>query len=343
MENKNSNETEKPKDTQSRKWQLTINNPQEKGLTHGTINAIMRDNFKSVVYYCMADEIGQNGTYHTHLFICGRSGIRFSSLRNKFPGAHYEMCNGTAQENKEYVSKTGKWEKHEKSETRVGGTFEEHGEIPVERKGRKNNMDDVYSMIKDGYSNYQILEEMPEIMLAMDKVEMARQTIIQEQYKSSWRDLKVTYIYGESGTGKTRSVMDAFGYPNVYRVTDYYHPFDNYKGQDVVIFEEFRSSLRLSDMLNYLDGYPLELPCRYYNKFACYTNVYIISNIPLPEQYKGDRYVDTQAFFRRIHQVKKFTGSGVQAYKLEFLKDNFRVVLDGEFVPFLKGGVYRVS
>ena len=71
--------TENQKDTQSRKWQLTINNPQEKGFTHEAINAIMRDNFKSVVYYCMADEVGQNGTYHTHLFLCGRSGIRFST------------------------------------------------------------------------------------------------------------------------------------------------------------------------------------------------------------------------------------------------------------------------
>ena len=335
--------TENQKDTQSRKWQLTINNPQEKGFTHDSINAIMQDNFKSVIYYCMADEIGQNGTYHTHVFLCGRSGIRFSTLRNKFPGVHYEMCNGTAQENMEYVSKTGKWKNHEKSETRVEGTFEEHGEMPVERKGRKNNMDDVYSMVKDGLSNYQIMEQIPETMLSMDKIEMARQIIMQERYKDSWRDLDVTYIYGDSGTGKTRSVMDAFGYANVYRVTDYFHPFDNYKGQDVVIFEEFRSSLRLSDMLNYLDGYPLELPCRYYNKFACYTNVFIISNIPLAEQYKGDRYEDTQAFFRRIHHVKRFTVDGIQRYNIQFLKDNFRLVLDGEFVPFLPGGRYRVS
>ena len=83
--------TENQKDTQSRKWQLTINNPQEKGFTHEAINAIMRDYFKSVVYYCMADEVGQNGTYHTHLFLCVRYGIRFSTLRKKFPGAHYEM------------------------------------------------------------------------------------------------------------------------------------------------------------------------------------------------------------------------------------------------------------
>ena len=170
------------------------------------------------------------------------------------------MCNGTAQENMEYVSKTGKWEKDKKHETCVPDTFEEHGEMPVERKGRKSDIDDIYAMLKDGLSNYQIMEQIPESLLNLDKIEIARQTIIQEKYKDHWRNLDICYIYGATGTGKTRSVMDKYGYSNVFRVMDYSHPFDNYKGQDVVIFEEFRSSVKLSDMLNYLDGYPLELP-----------------------------------------------------------------------------------
>ena len=79
--------------------------------------------------------------------------------------------------------------------------------------------------------------------------------------------------------------MEKYGYQNVYRVTDYDHPFDSYKGQDVIVFEEFRSSLKIQDMLNYLDGYPCELPCRYNNKLACFTKVYIITNISFNQQY----------------------------------------------------------
>ncbi len=321
------------KDTQSRKWQLTINNPAEKGFTHAKLNELVAG-MKSVIYYCMADEIGENGTYHTHLFLCGRGGIRFSTLKKNFDGAHFEMCKGTAQENMEYVSKTGKWEKHKKHETCVPDTFEEHGEMPVERKGRRSDMDDIYSMIKEGMSNYDIMEQMPECMLNLDKIEMARQTIVQETYKNTWRDLDVCYIYGNTGTGKTRSVMEKYGYSSVFRVTDYNHPFDNYKGQDVVIFEEFRSSIRLSDMLNYLDGYPLELPCRYANKYACYTKVFLISNIPLADQYKDDRYENTNAFYRRIKSVKHYTEKGIQNMTIQFIKDGFRLLLDGEIVPF---------
>lgn len=326
---------EKTKDTQSRKWQLTINNPVDKGYTHPRLHDILSA-MKSVIYYCMADEIGENGTYHTHLFICGRGGIRFSTLRKNFEGAHFEMCKGTAQENMEYVSKTGKWEKDRKRETCVPDTFEEHGEMPVERKGRRDDMDDLYSMIKDGLSNYEILEQMPETLLNLDKVEMARQTVVQEAYKDKWRDLEVCYIYGQTGTGKTRSIMEKYGYSNVFRVTDYNHPFDNYKGQDVVIFEEFRSSIRLSDMLNYLDGYPLELPCRYANKYACYTKVFLISNIALGDQYSGDKYENTQAFYRRIGSVRHHTDKGIQKMRIQFIEDGFRLLLDGEVMPFEK-------
>ena len=53
--------------TQSRKWLLTINNPQDHGMSH---NEIIDCAQKFNPYYmCLADEIGEEGTYHTHLFL----------------------------------------------------------------------------------------------------------------------------------------------------------------------------------------------------------------------------------------------------------------------------------
>jgi hypothetical protein len=102
--------------------------------------------------------------------------------------------------------------------------------------------------------------------------------------------------------------MDGFGYSNVHRITDYDHPWDSYRQQDVVIFEEFRSSLKIQDMLNYLDGYPLELPCRYVNKIACYTKVFLLTNIPFEEQYQQvqkEQRSTWAAFKRRVHHVQQ--------------------------------------
>ena len=83
------------KDTASRKWQLTFNNPEEHGWTHDKIREVLRS-FKTMAYWCMADEIGaEEKTPHTHLFInLSPSNCRFSTLKNKFPGALIESGYG---------------------------------------------------------------------------------------------------------------------------------------------------------------------------------------------------------------------------------------------------------
>lgn len=327
------------KDTQSRKWLLTINNPVEKGFTHEHIKELLAD-MKSVVYWCMADEVGgHTNTYHTHLFICSRSGIRFSTIDKRFKGGNYQMCKGTAQQNMEYVSKTGKHEKTDKHETRVEGTFEEWGDMPIERQGSRADVADLYDMVRQGLSDYQILEEMPEAMLKLDHIDRTRQIIHQDRFKDTFRELKVVYIFGEGGLGKTRHVMEKYGYSNVYRITDYSHPFDNYRGQDVVFFDEFRSEIPLSLMLQYLDGYPLELPCRYNNKWACYTKVYIASNYHISEQYSNIRkehYGSWLALIRRIHEVRQYRLDGVHVHDINMVHDGWHLNFKG-IVPFDRG------
>ena len=296
-------------DSRSRKWLITINNPLEHGFTHERIREELSE-LKSLVYWCLCDEIGENETYHSHLYVAFSNAVRFSTLKNKFPIAHFDFVQGTSQQNRDYIRKEGKWAKDKKKETNHQETFEEYGEMPIERQGARNDLADLYDQIKSGKTNAEIIQSNPEFLFNIDKIERARQTIREDKYKNTFRDLEVTYIFGLTGTGKTRSVMEQYGYENVFRITDYDHPFDSYKGQDVIIFEEFRSSLKIHDMLNYLDGYPLELPCRYANKIACYTKVYIITNIDLEEQYTSvqhDRNKTWQAFLRRIKTVKIYS------------------------------------
>lgn len=123
----------------------------------------------------------------------------------------------------------------------------------------------------------------------------------------------MTYLFGPTETGKTRSVMEKHGYSSVYRVTDPAHPYDRYASESVICFEEFRSSLPIGDMLNYLDGYPLNLPARYAPRVACYETVYIISNIDLRAQYPNIQEFEPatwKAFLRRIHNVIEYRAYG---------------------------------
>lgn len=301
------------KNSQSRKWLLTINNPIEKGYTHDNIKYLLESSIDSTVYWCMSDETGENGTFHTHLYIVYCSPRRFSTMKKNFEGAHFDIARGTSQENRDYVFKEGKWLNDVKGETNHRDSHEEYGELPQERQGKRTDLDMLYDMIKNGMSNYEILEENPRYMLQIDKIDRARKTYVEEQYRDKWRDVEVTYIWGVTGAGKTRGVKEEYGYRNVYTVTDYTHPFDGYSGQDVLLFEEFRSSLKISDMLQYLDGYPIELPCRYSNKIACFTKVFICTNIDLRNQYRDiqtDCAETWNAFLRRIRYVKTYTDVG---------------------------------
>ena len=79
-------------------------------------------------------------------------------------------------------------------------------------------------------SDFQILEQGSDYMLNLEQISRTRQIIIQEKYKQAFRHLDITYIWGETGTGKTRGVMEGHGYLNVFRITDYQHPFDNHAG-----------------------------------------------------------------------------------------------------------------
>lgn len=90
---------------QARKWLMVINNPAEAGLDHAAITEIVLKFHPT--YFCMADEIATTGTFHTHIFFCTRSPVRFSTIKKRFPTAHIERAYGTPRENKEYISKTG--------------------------------------------------------------------------------------------------------------------------------------------------------------------------------------------------------------------------------------------
>lgn len=289
----------------------------------------------------MADE--QGSLFHTHIFVVFSSRVRFSMIKRYFPEAHIEKCRGTISDNVAYVKKAGKWEHDLKHGTKVEGSFEEFGTQPPDSKGKRHDMSELYQMVLDNMTNAEILAVNQDYILQIDKIDKIRTTVLTERFKDTVRlDLEVVYISGYTGTGKTRSVLEKHGYVNVYRVTDYLHPFDGYNCQAVLAFDEFRSSLRLKEMLLYCDIYPIELPSRYSNKFACYNRVYIISNWCLERQYPEAQREDKeswQAFLRRIHKVITYDDKGkatvyssVQSYFNR--ESDFIQVKDTETVPF---------
>lgn len=294
-------------------YQLTINNPVDHGFTHEEIKSKLINNFTTLKYFCMADEKGTCD--HTHIYVVFTSRVRLSKVKKSFPCAHIEVAHGTAQQNVDYITKRGKWKDSEKAETQIPGTYEEWGTFP-NQAGVRPEWEALYKMIDDGMSPAEIIQYNNDYLPSIDLIAKVRQMLIIEKNKAVRLSMHTVYIWGATGTGKTRGICEKHG-SDLYRVTDYAHPFDGYNYAPVIAFDEFHGQLPLPAMLDYLDIYPAELPSRYSNKFICYNLAYIVSNLPLEAIYEGYRTSGKsgdlnayKAWLRRIHEVWYYAEDG---------------------------------
>ena len=182
-----------PRKPSGRKFQLTINNPLDHGFDHSRIKSILFD-FPGCVYWGMCDEVGEQGTPHTHVYVVFKNSVMFDTLHKKFYGVHIEPANGNHKHNRDYIRKEGKWADDAKHETNLPDTFEEWGELPPDRTRGESQAEQIMDMVSSGKSNAEILEACPAAYSKLNYIEQARQTLLEERYKNEWRDLSVTYI-----------------------------------------------------------------------------------------------------------------------------------------------------
>ena len=310
---------------QGRKWTLVINNPLDWGFDHDKICEMLKKFFPD--YFCLSDETAKTGTPHTHIFIYSKSPIRFSTLKGRFPTAHIEKAYGSVKENREYILKEGKWAESDKADTIIKGSFLEFGTAPDEQQEKSPQMSNLLNEIKIGKSTLEIIMENPNLAFRSKDIDMLRQTIKANKFSVENRDVSVNYVYGATNTGKTRMIYETHDAREINRITHYGQNgkgviFDEYNYGSVLVFEEFHSQIPINEMLNYLDIYPLFLPARYNNKVACYTQVYITSNIGLFEQYPVEQQKEPEtwnAFWRRINKIIEFTDNGIAVERNDLL------------------------
>lgn len=275
----------------SRDWLMTI--PAE------NVGVDDMQRFLTAIRACGAvyqRERGESTGYeHWQVFVQFPSPKRFVTLKNQckrfgMDQAHLEPRRGTVAQAVEYCSK----EKTRVGETRTFGEISQRDE-----QGRRSDLQHLREMILSGMTVEEVLMA-DEVGAAARYVGYLRELAAARDLARarSWRDMDVWYIYGKPGVGKSRFALKRF--PDSYRVTDYSHPFDGYRGQGTLILDEFDGQIELPLLLNILDGYPLELPCRYANKQALFTTVIMISNEPLGAYYLNHAPDRLEALYRRI-------------------------------------------
>lgn len=124
-----------------------------------------------------------------------------------------------------------------------------------------------------------------------------QQAIVDSRYEEKMKQFplnfnhfrRVFYIYGASGLGKNRLVNEvSFELKKTMAVLSDYRKdlFFRYNNDEIIVFDEFRSQLELSEFLIYTDKYiNVDLPARYYNRKAVYDYVFILSPFSPESQY----------------------------------------------------------
>jgi hypothetical protein len=124
------------------------------------------------------------------------------------------------------------------------------------------------------------------------------------RFSKTLRDVRVHYIFGKTGSGKTSYVYDHFGFDRVYAAdSNGRDPFSFYNFESVLVLDEFRSSFPFNQTLRMLDRFPYQIDRRYANRWAAWTDVYMLTTLPLAAQYPNVQGSEREQLYRRISDV----------------------------------------
>lgn len=295
-------------------WCWTINANAEEALKWDTATgellsppplAIELGNAKYVQY--QVERAPTTGQVHLQGFVTFRAPISMQKVKDYLGNntAHIEPMMGTVQDSIVYCSK---------SATKISGPYS-LGTAP-QGQGHRSDLEGPAAAIKAGASKRKVAEDFPVQVIKFARgMDALRHTL---DHCPRWRDLHVTWVWGPTGSGKTRLCMDSVAEPtDIHIVHSDGLWWDGYDGQDSILFDDFYGQIKCAQMLRYLDGHPLQLPVKGGFVYAKYTKVWITSNVHYSDLWKRDggaigQFAGPQskipdevraAFERRIHEV----------------------------------------
>lgn len=263
------------------------------------------DNHTGAVLLCESAE----GLEHLHcVFESSKTFRPLSVLKRLYPKIHIEPTKGSKKDVEDYINKVGKFE--EKGEKIIAKS--QVGEIKGCQGKRSDliSLYDVRDMIFAGRTPESIYKEFPQALKSKTSVEELFY-LYRKETTSPERDVKVHWLFGGTGCGKSYTYIelcDKEGEENIYRVSDYDHPFDGYQGEPILILDEFRGRISYSYLLTLIDKYRSQVSARYSNKMTLWTEVYITSPFLPMELYskvaeRNDDIDKLEQLVRRIDNI----------------------------------------
>lgn len=219
------------------------------------------------LYMVVGKEVGESGTPHLQGYVEFQNGKRLSSLKKINNRIHWEARMGTQTEAINYCMK-------EKN-------FEEFG--TKKNQGKRNDLNALKDEIMAGKRVDTIAEEEPVVYhqygRALEKLE---DIALRKQFRTEMT--KGYWYWGETGVGKSHKAFENFSPETHYLWPNDKGWWDGYRGQEVVIFNDFRGEVTYNALLQLVDKWPYQVPRRGREPMPFVSKTVIITSSLPPEQ-----------------------------------------------------------
>lgn len=231
--------------TKKRNFAFTYNN-----YTEENVESLKKYfNEKKVKYFIFGREVGEKGTPHLQGFISLKNATSLNSLvkqchKINCKKIYIKFAIAAAIRNFLYCSKDE--------------NFYECGERPIQ--GKRNDLNKLAEDLKEKKTTVkQILLDKPMMFHQYGRTLTALEDTINNREKRNFKT-NCTWLFGKTGTGKTKRVMDETINKSYYMVPNDNGWWDNYEGQEIVIFDDLRyGDIKYAQLLKLTDRYPYQV------------------------------------------------------------------------------------
>lgn len=263
----------------SRCWCFTLNNPD------GLLDF---DDFCDGRYLVYQMELAPTtNTPHFQGYVEFSRSKRLAAVRRILDSAHWEPRRKTRDEARAYCMKI---------DTRIDGPYE-HGSWENGGQGSRSDLYDMFKLVKDGKSELEILETMPQMWFRYHNAVNKAKLLIESRNRRTWKT-EVHVILGPPRTGKSKLAMDMS--PEAYWKTQD-NWWDTFKGTEDVILDEFAGWLKFTDLLRLMDRYPMQVQNK--GGFVNFApkRIFITSNYHPWDWYKNEKIkYNMTALYERV-------------------------------------------
>ncbi len=218
---------------QSKTWVYTINNYTDADEAQ----------FQDMEYnYCVyGRELSDSGTPHMQGYVIFKRNYTLKQLKKIHKEAHWEMAKAVDAMNYCFKDKN-----YFKKDNR--------------NQGARTDISDAMALALEGKME-EVRDQFPSCWLkynhALREAHKERNFIVIKP--GAFKKPIVTWLYGETGSGKTRYVFQKHDARDIYNALYVNNFFVGFRGQPVILFDDFRKdTMKFQFLLQVLDRYPME-------------------------------------------------------------------------------------